>query len=665
MAENAYGRPISPEEMQADSTYMGEVDSTDPNQPISDEGRAYLAKVAAQVKAREEETRKAAADAAKQNMYGEAAVEAARRRAAEQGYDLSPTEMAEAGVAGAPTKTDDEVRAEERGRKPYVPPPETRTGTEGSAGSAGSAGGADPGALPGPAPGYGPVMVRSGGMKLDETKTHMGKEVPEETWELQGASGVSALRGAELKRDADQEFGWKQRELALQNMRAQDEARVQHAAVQAERDAEVQRRLAEIQQINAEANQKVGASIWDNGPLAGIIGAIAIGAGQYAATLTKTENGAMKMIEANLNRQIKAQIENNAQAGKRADQAKTLLGLHLQRFGDMDRAIDATKAGLYDSVLMQMESYKAQHGAQISDANYNQMVSDITGKQADIYNKLHAQEQNDVVNTEKRHDPVFMGGGGGGVGGGAGTPGNLLNFNGSTYEIDNQTEKNRLAKQIQLFNELRDMNMEGVKLRNEIRKLDITDRQGWEYREHRLKMLDEQKAKAIEQARDQGVLRDAERPHAMQYSAMFTEGLPSRLEKLPAGVAPFAPALKKWNDAEFDGVNDALRAQAKDFEQTPRRGIDAAHGRLVANGYSVKVDNNGRQRLVPDPLFTGQDAGAEDRPRYGLPPSGATSSDPRAQVFPTKAPPDTRTVPRSPILGPATRDTPASGKKKK
>jgi hypothetical protein len=128
-------------------------------------------------------------------------------------------------------------------------------------------------------------------------------------------------------------------------------------------------------------------------------------------------NTAAQIIDSQVNAEIDAQKTNRDLAGKRAARQERLLDMHMARLGDKDKAIEATKLGLYDNVLTQLEGFKAQHGANMSDAFYQQLVGNILEKRGETANRLYLQGSDDVNEqaTQRYHMPQVYGGAGAGV----------------------------------------------------------------------------------------------------------------------------------------------------------------------------------------------------------------------------------------------------------
>lgn len=485
-----------------------------------------------------------------------------------------------------------------------------------------------------------PFMVSPGGMQLDQIQTHFGKQVPDETFALSKAGTDLQLRGARLHSEADRAFADQQKALMAAQMDAAERARIEHEAVQAQRDAEVKKRLGEIEHFNAQANQKIGADLFSHGPLSGIMGAIAIGLGQYSAAINRTENMAAKLIESNINREIQIQIENIKNAKGNADNAKGLLSMHLQRFGDMDRAIDATKIALYDQAVKQLDAFRAQHGAQVSEANYNDTAGKLLNERGLLLNKLGVQIQNDVVQTEKMRAPVFAGGGGGG---GGESPGYLVSIpdgNGKTSTVvsfDSKELKNKAVEQIYFLSKLQEMNNHIKQERLAMRDLNpVTDREAWAQHMLRLEDLGERKLKLVENAYHQGVLREGEKPDAQRYTAHATTGL-NWAGQSTGGVG-------KWlTKPRFEAANKALDAQTLEFQEDMARLVKSGVGRVVQPGYNV--DPMTGQLSVGDRL-TGQDA----LPTSNLAPRGSRAQ-PGFPQPPTQGAPLREQLPPSPVFG--------------
>ncbi len=444
--------------------------------------------------------------------------------------------------------------------------------------------------------GAGKVATPAGMYPQSNTvQVHQGRSVPLESKAAFGAATELGLEGAEKQRDADRNYYAQVHNLAATKMRATEDAAAQHAAVQAERDAIVKQRLAQIEATNAEASAEIDpAKYWTNRTAgAKVLGLVSVALGGFADRLLGRENSALKVIQSGINDEINSQLSNRQIAGQKAARQQTLLQLHLDRLGDKDKAIDATKLALYDNVLDQMDAYKAQHGAEGSDAAYLKLKSDILTNRAELVNKMGLQEADDVnkTATETWHNATYAGGGGPGKG-------NMEGYELIPVPASDQTAEKgamiavpkgshqKLGEIVGSTNAIIGINQDALARIEEInqdmplvKKGDVEAIKRVQANRKTLEDLGQRKASLISAAEGQGVLKEAEFERAMSDRVIF-------------------------NDWYKPGVDIKKRIQAQN------NGLAGAAGRMVqgVGGQRVQMayarDKNGA--LQPNPLFTGK-----------------------------------------------------------
>ncbi len=309
-------------------------------------------------------------------------------------------------------------------------------------------------------------------------------------------------------------------------------------------------------------------------------------------------NAAANVIESNINREIQAQVQNRQLAGNRAGRQERLLDVHLGQLGDQDKAIDATKLGLYDNVSAQIDQYANDNKGRVSEANLAALKADILQKRGDLVNKIGIQEADDVNKSysEQWQKAQYAGGAA------AGTPAGKMDG----YELipvpasDRTAEKNaliavpkgsheRLASVVGATNTLVGINQEALERIKEIRKDTDVIKSGSGDRvdalsriqSNRAELVDlaNRKASYLSSSEGQGVLKEEEFQRAMKDRVMFTDW---------------------WKP----GVDVEKRIQAQNNSMTGAAGgmVKGAGGQHVKMAYTR--DKNGA--LQPTPLFTGR-----------------------------------------------------------
>jgi hypothetical protein len=430
------------------------------------------------------------------------------------------------------------------------------------------------------------------------TQMHMGRPVPEDAQRAFGTSSGLAMQGAEVQHGADRDYYAHVRDAQAARMRATEDAAVQHAAVQAQREAEVKRRLAMIEATNAEASAAIDPNkYWhDRSAGAAVIGAIGVALGGFGDALLRRPNQTLAIIEGGINREIQAQLSNRQVAGQKVARQERLLDLHLQRLGDRDKAIDATKLALWDNVAGQLEGWKAQHGAQMSEANYLNLQSGIMEKRGEVLNKMALQGLADVNRQETEQYRPAQYAGGGTTGGGSNLAGYELipvpasdrtSERGQLVAVPKDSHK-ELASMVGATNTIVGINQEALERIKQIRadvavlKKNPTDTEALQRFNANRKLLEDlgqRKASYISSAEGQGVLKEAEFQRAMGDRVLFTDWYKGE------GVV----------EKRLQGQNNSLTGAAS-------RMIQGAGGQHVRMAYTQ--GKNGA--LQPTPEFTGK-----------------------------------------------------------
>lgn len=261
-----------------------------------------------------------------------------------------------------------------------------------------------------------------------ETEVKEGVPVPEGAQvAIQSAMG-HGIAAAQKEHAANEAYAAGVRDITAAHLQGTSDAIAQHQAVQAQRDQIVNAKLAQIEDLNRQAQVQPG-DIWgDKQNQARVIGTlisvllgvgvgIASGGGRQGgrlgipAGLTAFGSG-MKTVDAAIERDIEYKFKMAERAGANAKAAQGLLATQLDVLGDKDKAIDAQKLAYYDDIKQQIELLKAQHGAGISDAKMSAAMQDLENKYADTLNNLAKQEHGTITHsfTQKWEEASTVGG---------------------------------------------------------------------------------------------------------------------------------------------------------------------------------------------------------------------------------------------------------------
>jgi hypothetical protein len=230
--------------------------------------------------------------------------------------------------------------------------------------------------------------------KSMEVKSEGAVPVSDETRSMHNASFNSQNVAGALEHDAQKAYFNQMRDAQAMHMQASQDAAAQTAAVQAERDETRRMKLAHIEELNNEANAKIDPNkSWnDRGALARILGAIGIGLGEFSSKMRGGPNTAAQIVDSQIQREVDAQVANHKIAARKANSEETLLGLHMDRFKDMDTAIHATKLGLYDRAAAAADQAAAERGIALTDPKWLDTRAAMFAGRANVLNDMDKQE---------------------------------------------------------------------------------------------------------------------------------------------------------------------------------------------------------------------------------------------------------------------------------
>lgn len=292
--------------------------------------------------------------------------------------------------------------------------------------------------------GYMPVGTGGGGgggaggagggktRELSETVVKRGIPISPEV-----AGGI-AMAGQHAQQAAESEyFGQQQRDIAAQRQ-AELNAQTQMATAQrmeqlaALKESAVQDHLTRMRTVQDEISRtKIDPDAYwkERGAGARVLGILAVGLGGFAAGLRGGgPNLPWQMLQTEIDRNVDAQVRNAQNLHRRADEENNIFRMHMDAFGDREKAIMATKNSYLEAIKAQMDEYVAKNGqGPESQSKYLKLLSKIEQTQAEIVDKLAARAEDEV--TEKFVNELRTGGKGGGGGGAGGGGLNGINPN--------------------------------------------------------------------------------------------------------------------------------------------------------------------------------------------------------------------------------------------
>ncbi len=435
------------------------------------------------------------------------------------------------------------------------------------------------------------------------------------------------LIGAEKHLEAAQMQGEADAVYSAAHARASEQALREAQRIENERKQYIAKEHDKLASLSAEASKQIDPEI-ARGPVgAQIFSALAIGMGQFGASMNGGTNAALQIVNANIDRNIAAQEKNIANAGKAHEREQNLYHQNLEAFGDRDRAVLATKMQMLDQAKAVADQAYAKSKSTMNEADYQATLQGLSDKHAE-YSDQFAKATDDKVTTES-HDAYKPGGM---VGGGPSKDlPNVVTVNGTHYQMPNEKEHGKAVEKIQVIGKLQDMNNQALVARGKLEHLNaLTDREAYLTEMGTLERLEEKKASLMSTDAGQGVLRDSEYARSVGREGFFTKGV-----GLTSDLTPGSGATRR-------AANTNIRRQIAEGDKDMKRFVEAAGGRIVKQGYARDASGN----LAPVGAYTGQDTHLPE----ALPPPGFKPMRPGIEI-PTAEAPAEETTPMAPRFG--------------
>lgn len=435
------------------------------------------------------------------------------------------------------------------------------------------------------------------------------------------ASAEQKYIAAQLSHAADVDAG---RSAAVQMAAAKEELR----ALDARRKAYIADEHAKLEALNAQANKKVDTDeAFVGGSLGRIGAALAMGLGQFAAMWKGGSNAAMQIVNDAINHTIEQQKANAQIARGAFADRRDLYRENMLAFGE-DRAALATKIQLLDKVAQLADQRRAQAGALVNEATYNDTQAAIAKERGATLEDFAAKTESKW--SEKMNEsfkPAAV------IGGGASVKreGNLVTLpDGSTFVMPSEKTADKALEKIQTLDTLQRRNNDILQLRDKAAKLDpIVDYKEYNSTMARLKELADEKVALMSLGLGQGTVKEDEYKRAQEFAANATNGL---------GFFKGNP----YAEAQRAAATEVLRAQNEKWAKDMRSYVTAAGGAAYNRDYTV--DQSGQ--LKPSGSYAGKDA----TPTEHLAPNGSKALDGKSRI-PTPGPKTVDLIPPAPVRG--------------
>jgi hypothetical protein len=207
---------------------------------------------------------------------------------------------------------------------------------------------------------------------------------PEMMGGSQAHSDVAAghrLIAADKQLEAAQQQGVADAVYAAAHADASKRAADQIQALQVQKEQYIAKEQTKLADLSVAAQKQVDPEAAKGSGGAQMLAAIGIALGQFGASLNGGQNAALSIVNANIDRNIKAQEANIANAGKARDREASLYRQNLEAFGDKERATLATKMQYLEQVKGMADQ---QYAAAKNTANEGQYHSFIAGVNDEI-----------------------------------------------------------------------------------------------------------------------------------------------------------------------------------------------------------------------------------------------------------------------------------------
>jgi|CXWL01.1.fsa_nt_gi hypothetical protein len=238
------------------------------------------------------------------------------------------------------------------------------------------------------------------------------------------------LIGADRGLEAAQQRGMADAVYAAAHTAATKQANDKIAANEAEKQAFVASQVSKMNAHAAEMQTKVDPEqYWkEKGTFGKVMASIGMAMGAFGSAISGGRNLAFDIVQGDINQNIKAQVDNIANAKHSFEAQQSLYAQNLARFGDKEKAILTTKINYLDQVKAMADQQYALAGSTANEAAHSDLTAKILderGRHEEDFAKLtHTQ----VQQHEDGHyqGAQVVGGGGGGASGKGGKEDHLV-----------------------------------------------------------------------------------------------------------------------------------------------------------------------------------------------------------------------------------------------
>ncbi len=187
--------------------------------------------------------------------------------------------------------------------------------------------------------------------------------------------------------------------------------------IENEKQAYIIREHEKLEELSVAAQAQVDPEAAKGSSGAQLFAALGIALGQFGASLNGGTNAALQIVNANIDRNIKAQEANINNAHRALSNEQGLYKENLAAFGDKERASLATKMQYLDQAKAVLDGQYANAKSNRNDAQYHAMSQGLADRRAEVADRFGTLTSDQSTTQGQQHyQPGGMVGGSAGVG---------------------------------------------------------------------------------------------------------------------------------------------------------------------------------------------------------------------------------------------------------
>lgn len=194
-------------------------------------------------------------------------------------------------------------------------------------------------------------------------------------------AGDKQLAAAKQQAEADVAY-------SVAHEQAAKQAALEQQRINDERRAYVDDKMTRLNELSTAASAKVDPELAKGSLGAQVLGAIGVALGQFGASINGGQNTALQIVNANIDRNIRAQEVNIANAKQTLRDEESLYRQNLEMFGDREKAVLATKMAYLDQAKALSDQLYAKSKGTMSEAQKAEFDQKLWNQRGDLEMKL-------------------------------------------------------------------------------------------------------------------------------------------------------------------------------------------------------------------------------------------------------------------------------------